>query len=291
MEEQKIVVKDKTFNDIAVQELADVKARLLMYKYYNCSTRHIPAAKRFEQCYSQLNEYDQLRVDNHAAELLNLYMMRPDGFMPYKALKRRYIGVFFIMFFFVFISLFVFGLSMSDDLLFEPFVYIAEMNESKAASKPRGGASQPQVEAMIDRISWYAHANACDVDHDNKVTCLDRALIWKIYWDYYYPEYSDQCIIVWNFDTDLTYEQLLTSYNHVYMFVFNRSVEPQSWNLKDKSIGPSCNGYVAGYNPRYDHYEFTQFFLDWLNCGQYYNWNWDAFYAENFYKYARYRYR
>lgn len=33
--EQTFVVKDKTFSDTAVKELADTKARLLVYKYYH----------------------------------------------------------------------------------------------------------------------------------------------------------------------------------------------------------------------------------------------------------------
>ncbi|MBO7612669.1 MAG: hypothetical protein J6S81_02465 [Treponema sp.] len=99
-DEQTVVIKDKTFSDTAVRELATTKARLLVYRYYHIEKemKKFPAYQKLTACYSQMSDYDRLRVDNAAADLFALYMQNPDGFMPYKALKRKYRRWCFYMF-------------------------------------------------------------------------------------------------------------------------------------------------------------------------------------------------
>ncbi|MBQ5498291.1 MAG: hypothetical protein IKQ13_01685 [Treponema sp.] len=109
--EEHVVIKDKTFTDIAVNELADVKARLMIYRYYhqNKTAAKLPVFKKFLACYEQMNDYDKLRVDRKATDLFANYMTNPLGFMPYKTLKRRAFIlwlIFFCIFFFGFGALF-----------------------------------------------------------------------------------------------------------------------------------------------------------------------------------------
>lgn len=94
-DEQTVVIKDKSFTDIAVKELADTKARLMMYQYYHAesSAKTLPLFQKFEACYEQMNDYDRMRVDKTANDLFAVYLGNPDGFMPYKALKRKYFKI------------------------------------------------------------------------------------------------------------------------------------------------------------------------------------------------------
>ena len=79
--EEHVVIKDKTFTDIAVNELADVKARLMIYRYYhqNKTAAKLPVFKKFLTCYEQMNDYDKLRVDRKATDLFANYMTNPLG--------------------------------------------------------------------------------------------------------------------------------------------------------------------------------------------------------------------
>lgn len=104
-DEQTVVIKDKSFTDIAVKELADTKARLMMYKYYHAesSAKKLPLFQKFEACYEQMNDYDRMRVDKTANDLFAVYLGNPDGFMPYKALKRKYFKIWLLCTFFTII--------------------------------------------------------------------------------------------------------------------------------------------------------------------------------------------
>ena len=98
--EQTFVVKGMSFSDTVVRELADTKARLLVYRYYHMEKdmQKLPSCQKLNACYSQMSDYDRLRVDNAAADLFAQYMQDPDGFMPYKALKRKYRGLWLFWF-------------------------------------------------------------------------------------------------------------------------------------------------------------------------------------------------
>ena len=104
-DEQTVVIKDKSFTDIAVKELADTKARLMMYQYYHAesSAKKLPLFQKFEACYEQMNDYDRMRVDKTANDLFAVYLGNPDGFMPYKALKRKYFKIWLLCTFFTII--------------------------------------------------------------------------------------------------------------------------------------------------------------------------------------------
>ena len=58
--------------------------------------------------YSQMNDYDKMRVDRCAADLFAKYMQHPDGFMPYAVLKRRYFKYWLILFISFLLSAYVF---------------------------------------------------------------------------------------------------------------------------------------------------------------------------------------
>ena len=226
--EERIVLRDQTFTDIAVSELADVKAKLLLYQYYNRQRDFykFPVYEKLKICYEQMNEYDKLRVDNKASIRLGEYLRNPEAFLPYGALKRKVFFIWLIMFFICFIT------AISVSFVFIPNVYTYEYKS----------VDQPADYYMpVFDMDQAVHETICDLsnmvydisEQQGIINCTDYAIEFKILWDMRYPWIP--CKLIW-FNKPGVFNHLLVCIKGLY-------IEPQTaWNIKGYH-GPEHSWY------------------------------------------------
>lgn len=236
--EEKIVIKDQTFTDIAVSELADVKARLMIYKYYHQDkeAEKLSIFQKLETCYEQMNEYDKMRVDSRAAYLFGKYIRRPEGFMPYKALKRRYFKCWLILFVSFLLTAYLFIFFEGTQAIYNIAVYLTD---------------EPDDKPLVYDVDTLVHDTILQLDHivydiseqNGILNCTDYAIEFKILWDMNYP--AIPCYIVWNLNPGIM--------NHLFIKIGDRYFEPWSAEYpKGRHDMEYVWGRTGNYDPRYN---------------------------------------
>ena len=227
--EEKIVIKDQTFTDIAVNELADVKARLMIYKYYHQdkAASKLPIFQKFSVCYEQMNEYDKMRVDKYATDLFARYIANPFGFLPYKTLKRR---AFILWLIFFCIFFFGFGALLGDYMLiyFEP--------------KPKNVYySKATIDLMVHENIMELQYKLYDIDRDGEIDCLDIGVEFKHLWDRKHPDIP--CTPIQNINW-------AKNFNHLFIEIDGIYYEPSSFHIRDHTMYATWGNR---FDPKYNH--------------------------------------
>lgn len=229
--EEKIVIKDQTFTDIAVNELADVKARLMVYHYYHQDkeAEKLPMFQKLETCYEQMNEYDRMRVDTRAARLFATYMVDPDPFLPYKVLKRKYFKIWLIC---TLITIILLSL-----IIHPPFPPQFLPNDTS----PVYGYD---IEQMVHETILELQPLLYDIDHNGRLTCLDRAVEFKHLWDRKYP--GIPCLMIQNWENPFGFNHYFVKINGIYYDPWSETYPKgmhDMWSVWGKS---------GQYDPRYN---------------------------------------
>ena len=208
--EEKIVIKNETFTDIAIKELADVKARLLIYKFYHMENKahKLPAFQQLDYCYSQMNDYDKMRVDSRAADLFGKYMQKPDGFMPYAVLKRRYFKCWLILFISFLFSAYIFVFFEGTQSIYN---IVSELADKPEDRPPVYGYD---IEQMVHETILELQPLLYDIDGNGRLTCLDRAVEFKHLWDMKYPNIP--CLMIQNWENPKGFNHYFVKINGVY---------------------------------------------------------------------------
>lgn len=241
--EEKIVIKNETFTDIAIKELADVKARLLIYKFYHMENKahKLPAFQQLDHCYSQMNDYDKMRVDSRAADLFGKYMQKPDGFMPYAVLKRRYFKCWLMLFISFLLTAYLFVFFEGTQSIYNIVTELAEQPEDKPPLyQPHNIDMEQAVHNTILELDKIVY----DISEQNGLlNCTDYAIEFKILWDMKYP--GIPCHVVWNINPGII--------NHLLVEINGQYYEPWSANYpKGKHDMQSVWGKSGRYDPKYN---------------------------------------
>lgn len=183
-DEQKIVIKNETFEDTAVRELAKTGARCMcLIQFGRCKKEWCKTCEKnrsLSRCLSCLTDYDRQRYDNYRAEFYCDYSARPDAFMRHKEYKRYYTRIFVAMFV---IILFILGsLCLAGD----------RPNGYKKVATQEEVDYETSIE--IQEAILTVQRNIKDVNEDGKVNCVDHAIMFYLYWS----EYCGVCEIVQN---------------------------------------------------------------------------------------------
>lgn len=238
-EEIKVVTRQETFNDLAVRELAKGKASCLCRiqfkrcKLDKCTTcdRH----KRLMNCKAAMSDFDIERLNHYTNVYYMEYSMNPMAWMSHKEYKRHFAKLFFAVILFLFL------------LLFIPAIFIGPLDAP---------INTVDYDTVIIKVIQQAQSQVYDLDGDNKVNCIDYAVMFKIVWDRNYPRLSSHCTIVRNVNWK-------TGMNHLFIFVqddtgMNIAVEPGTF---DPEIYKMEEVWEDKYDPLYNNYGETKYWL------------------------------
>lgn len=93
--EIRFVTRQETFNDLAVRELALSRAKCICLiqnkrcKKGECAS--CPTFKRYFNCFSQMSDYDQQRLQNYTSEYYSKFSASPSNFMKHKDYCKYYV--------------------------------------------------------------------------------------------------------------------------------------------------------------------------------------------------------
>ena len=226
-EEVHIVTRQESFNDFAVRELAQSKAACMCRvqfkrcKSNNCATcyRHT----RVASCESMMSDYDLERLRHYTSVYYTEYSGNPMAWMSHKEYKGYYARFMFL------VILFIVLIGLLPLIMIGPLDSVSNNVDYN--------------KAIINTIQ-VAQSQVYDVDKDNKVNCVDYAIVFKLVWDQKYPRLKDECTIIRN-------KNWLTDMNHLFICVHNIYVEPATYdpyNYTMESVwgdryDPTCNKY------------------------------------------------
>lgn len=195
----KIVHREETFNDHAVDELADARAQCICRLQFGRCTRNECKScshhAHFISCYNNMNDYDRTRLDAKISRKYSMYSSHAEGFMSYERLKQYY-GKFILVGIVCFILLWIMC-ATGHTTEYKEFLSkadIAAAPELKMKSKHKDVGAD--VEYDIKKMILMTHERVVDVNMDGKTNCIDYALTFKVLWDRYH-EPSD-CIVIHN---------------------------------------------------------------------------------------------
>lgn len=97
MEEHKILYREEQFNDVAVQELAKLRAKCLCLKQFKrCKSEYCSKCdinSRMNNCMRALSDYDLERLNNYTADYYAMYSQNPMAWMSHKNYVKCYTSV------------------------------------------------------------------------------------------------------------------------------------------------------------------------------------------------------
>lgn len=113
-----------------------------------------------------------------------------------------------------------------------------------------------ETDNRILHVIKKAQAKIVDIDNDGKINCVDYSLVFKLVWDFEYPNLSDRCQIVRNKSFRM---------NHLFIQVLNEdgtAVEVEPWASNPEYYLMVCN-WTRIYNPKHNIYTESEY---WLSC-------------------------
>lgn len=239
MDELKLVTRQETFNDLAVRELAKSQAACLCRLEYKRCTKSRCATcethRRLTTCKGSLSDYDAERLKNYTTEYYGYYSSNPMSWMSHREYKKHFSKFLFLCILFVMLIPLLIGLCSG------PF------------DKPE---RRVNYEECIVRCIQRTQINISDINQDNKVNCIDYAVIFKLTWDEEYPLLKERCQIVRN-------RNIKTGMNHLFVHVWNDQdqsidIEPGAYNPYHYTM---FEAWGTKYDPEYNSYGETEYWL------------------------------
>jgi len=230
-DELHVVTREETFNDYAVRELAQSKAACMCrVQFKRCKAKQCANCYRHTRvanCEAAMSDYDRERLQHYTSVYYTEYSINPTTWMSHKEYKRYYARLMFFILLFLFIMMLI------------PIVLIGPLDAPNTVI---------DFDTAITSTIQAAQSQVYDVDRDDKINCIDYAIVFKLVWDTRYPRLKTNCTIIRNVNW-------LTDMNHLFICINNGYrniwVEPGTYdpyNYTMESIwgdryDPICNKY------------------------------------------------
>ncbi len=270
--EIRFVTRQETFNDLAVRELAQSRAKCICLiqnkrcKKGECAS--CPTFKRYFNCFSQLSDYDQQRLHNYTAEYYSFFSASPSNFMKHKDYCRYYGKMVAIIIGCLAVFCLMFSVPAPCD------TKLREVSSQDEISEVYLGLIQETFEKVEK-----SHLFRTDISGDGLINCIDRAILFKLMWD------DNVCTQILD-DTNITCEdKMKRSYlfcqtcelvrnfnpgqlNHLFVMIYEPNIhkyialEPDT-NWKDDFIMTSVWG--ERYNTNKNFYNETEKYMSQLS--------------------------
>lgn len=248
----KIVHREETFNDHAVDELADVQAQCICRLQFGRCTlsecKNCSHHKHFKMCYNNMNDYDRARLESKISRKYSVYSSHAEGFMSYDRLKLYY-GKFILIGLLCVLLIWVMCATGHAKEYKEFFTAADIASAPEPKMKSRHKDVYKDTEFAVTRILRMTRERITDVNTDGKTNCIDYSLTFKILWDRYY-EPSD-CIIIHNLNPNV-------GMAHLFVAVFDYKtmsyvdVEPWTDDLNKWQMYDVWKNMYDMYYNRYD---------------------------------------
>ena len=250
--EIKIVTRQETFNDLAVRELAQARAKCICrVQNKRCSKSKCntcPTSHRYYNCRSQMSEYDQQRLDNYTAEYYGMFSKSPSAFMPHKAYCKYYTRM--VITVIICIAVFMLLFSVPGD---KPSV-LSRHNYVKCQDE-----IDYDTYLTIQETILMTQRSIRDVNQDGKINCVDHAIMFYLAWSTFI---NADCEIVHNVKPGIM--------NHLFVRVTDpvtdKYIEVEPWTAVTEDVTMDVCWQNGKYDYRYNLYGETN---KWLNqCKQ-----------------------
>lgn len=238
-EELHVVTRQETFNDYAVRELAQSKAACLCrIQFKRCKLDKCAACETYKHltnCKNCMSDFDRERLQHYTSVYYMEYSRNPMAWMSHKEYKRYYARFTFLLVLFLALMLLL------------PMILIGPLDTPN---------NDIDYNAAIVNTIKAAQSQVYDVDGDNKVNCVDYAIMFKIVWDSSYPRLKYNCTIIRNVNW-------LTDMNHLFICVIdsrgnNIWIEPGTY---DPNIYLMEDIWEERYDPLCNYYGETEYWL------------------------------
>lgn len=184
-----LVTREKTFNDNAIDELAEVNASCtLRLQFGRCKFEECKNCSLYKQrnnCYKNMNDYDRARLHQRTSERYAILSMNPEPYYSSKRIAAQAYGMLFVTIALVIITLIFFLVPAPNDI---------KPKKTGVKTDATSGTNYMIVDTLA-----YVHDAIYDVDKDNIVNCRDYSYLFKYYFDSKYSEYAT-CRIVYNYN-------------------------------------------------------------------------------------------
>ena len=243
-EEQKIVFRQETFNDLAVRELAKGRAACICkIQFKRCDKAecaHCPVGQEYWNCYNAMSDYDKQRLTGYISNEYAEQSRHPEHFMKYKDFVNYQLR-------------YIFGALLTFVLLFVIAAFMLG-----PCDKPNMDPVSPETDFRIINCITQAQERVYDMNKDGKINCVDYAVMFKVTWDELYPDLAGKCQIIRNFGPKM---------NHLFVHVWdvhNYDIEIEPWATYPQRYRMYEN-WTGVYDPKYNNYGETE---TWLReCG------------------------
>ena len=249
----RFVHREETFDDLAVRELASMRANCVgKLQYGRCTDedcKHCAIHKRLNNCTAQMTDYNKVRFDNYTARYYTEYMRQPDRFYTFKGYMLKIL----------------FGFLMIIVLFALPFVAYTCSSPQDALRQSYADIPSELDSKIIYTIMWVRN-NECDInnmDNNGVPNCIDMTLLFKLRWDSMYPTDKRKCQIVRNYN----YKYGKKIMHHLFILIDDGKhkifVEP--WSSRSQLYLMEDNWSASKYNPKFNIYGETDKWMAEVN--------------------------
>ena len=238
-EEQRLVIKNRTFSDIAVDELGKQRAKCICcVQFGRCKDSECNTCSNYIKYVSlrnQMSEYDQLRLNNYISKYYSLYSLSPESFMTHKSFIMRTVSM--IMMFIIVIALVI-----ASTCIYMSLPYNTPPARYMDVSR--------DVDKQITETRQYVNDHIYDHNTDGLINCIDYATIFYDYWQTNcYPKSGYKCVIIRNKNDK-------TGMNHLFVALQGRLyIEVEPWYMGPMYIMEDVWGSM--YDRSYNYYGET----------------------------------
>lgn len=272
-DELRFVTRNETFNDLAVRELAQTRARCLcLVQNGRCKKNECAKCitfKRYFQCFSQMSEYDRLRLQNYTCQYYSKFSENPTSFMNHKEYCRTYKKIIKLIIACLAGFIFMGGLAIAGETKIREVRTRTEISE----------AYYEIIQDIFTKMK-ISRFYGIDITGDGQFNCIDRALLFKLLWD-------DRICSDLLEENSRTPEQLLnraslfcascelvrnynpaTDLNHLFVMIYDAgadkyiTIEPDV-NWKDQFLIKEV--WEEKYDPKANNYDETDYYMSKLN--------------------------
>ncbi len=110
---------------------------------------------------------------------------------------------------------------------------------------------------IVSTVSWV-RAHECNINNmdGNNPNCIDMTLLFKLRWDYMYPNEASKCQIVRNYNYNIYGKKIM---HHLFIVINygSQKIHVEPWANKPQMYLMEDNWSSSKYNPAYNVYGET----------------------------------
>lgn len=274
--EVRVVTRQETFNDFAVRELAQTRARCMCFiqngrcKKETCA--HCAVNREYNRVAGAMSVYDNVRLSNYISEYYARFSHAPEAFMDHKTYVRSFMKIYLIALFImalIFIPA-ILMLEPFDTMEFDPYSEYTEAMEPSDLSDNMKWLVEQTLD-LLAKDPLYGK----DITCDGNFNCQDRAILFKLLWGFlcdsaykvsfaspdvdrrFWLAARDKCILVRNYNKE-------TGMNHLFPMILDHDVNkimPIEPDIDWKGRQHIRKVFKRKYDPDKNHYNETAKFM------------------------------